>query len=120
MASKIIYTDKVFQKNLLENDSGLTCLGHLWHLDSKKQCWLIDRLTQGILKGKYHCTIDLLFDLFGLVFLQIKTKIVSCHTADSTPDKQEVNRTMILPPLVFPSSLLSFVYSFGWVVCQCC
>jgi hypothetical protein len=34
--------------------------------------------------------------------LQIKTKIVSCQTADSKPVKQEVNGTMILPPLVFP------------------
>jgi hypothetical protein len=50
----------------------------------------------------YHCTIDLLFDWFGLDFMQIKTNIVSCHTADSKPVKQEVNGTMILPPLVFP------------------
>ncbi len=34
--------------------------------------------------------------------MQIKTKIVSCHTADSKPVKQEVNGTVILPPLVFP------------------
>ncbi len=34
--------------------------------------------------------------------MQIKTKIVSCHTADSKPVKQEVNSIMILPPLVFP------------------
>ncbi len=34
--------------------------------------------------------------------LQIKTKNVSCHTADSLPVKQEVNGTVILPPLVFP------------------
>jgi hypothetical protein len=34
--------------------------------------------------------------------LQIKTKIVSCHTADSKPAKQEVNGTGILPHLVFP------------------
>jgi hypothetical protein len=34
--------------------------------------------------------------------LQLKTKNVSCHTADSKPVKQEVNGTMILPPLVFP------------------
>jgi hypothetical protein len=34
--------------------------------------------------------------------LQIKTKIVSCHTADSKPVKREVNSTLILPPLVFP------------------
>ncbi len=36
--------------------------------------------------------------------LQIKTKIVSCHTADSKPVKQEANSTMILPLLVFPAS----------------
>ncbi len=34
--------------------------------------------------------------------LQIKTKIVSSQTADSKPVKQEVNSTVILPPLVFP------------------
>ncbi len=33
--------------------------------------------------------------------MQIKTKIVSCHTADSKPVKQKVNGTVILPPLVF-------------------
>ncbi len=37
--------------------------------------------------------------------LQIKTKIVSCHTADYKPVKQEVNGTMILPPLVFPGEV---------------
>jgi hypothetical protein len=35
--------------------------------------------------------------------LQIKTKNVSCHTADSKPVKQEVNGTTILPPLVLPA-----------------
>ncbi len=35
--------------------------------------------------------------------LQIKTKIVSSHTADSEPVKHEVNSTVILPPLVFPA-----------------
>ncbi len=34
--------------------------------------------------------------------MQIKTKIVSCQTADSKPVKQEVDGTVILPPLVFP------------------
>jgi hypothetical protein len=38
--------------------------------------------------------------------LQTKTKIVSFHTAHSKPVKQEVNCTVILPPLVFPVSLL--------------
>jgi hypothetical protein len=35
--------------------------------------------------------------------LQIKIKIVSSHTADSKPVQQEVNGTVILPPLVFPA-----------------
>ena len=51
---------------------------------------------QGILKGKYHCTVDLQFDWFGLVCFANKNKNVSCHTADSKPVKQEVNGTIIL------------------------
>ncbi len=49
-------------------------------------------------------TVPLTSCLTGLDYpvLQIKTKIVSCHTADSKPVKQEVNGTVILPPLVFP------------------
>jgi hypothetical protein len=35
--------------------------------------------------------------------LQIKTKTVSSNTADSKPVKQEVNGTVMLPPLVFPA-----------------
>jgi hypothetical protein len=43
--------------------------------------------------------------------LQIKTKIVSSHTADSKPVKQEVNHTGILPPLVFPAWTNALAYS---------
>ncbi len=40
--------------------------------------------------------------------LQTKTNIVSCHTADSKPVKQqEVNGTVTLPPLVFPDIVYS-------------
>ena len=40
---------------------------------------------------------------------QIKTKTVSCHTANSKPVKQVVNGTVILPPLVFPAyTVLTF------------
>jgi hypothetical protein len=42
--------------------------------------------------------------------LQIKTKIVSSHTGDSKLVKQEVNGTVILPPLVFPGEKLVFIY----------
>jgi hypothetical protein len=53
---------------------------------------------------KYHCTIDLLFGWFGLVcFANKNKKNICCHTADSKPVKQEVNSTVILPPLVFPA-----------------
>ncbi len=40
---------------------------------------------------------------FDQSVLQIKTNIVSCHTANSKPVKQEVNGTVIIIPLVFPS-----------------
>jgi hypothetical protein len=50
-------------------------------------------------------TVPLTSCLTGLDYsvLQMKTKIVSCHTADSKPVKQEVNGTMIPPPLLFPA-----------------
>ncbi len=35
--------------------------------------------------------------------LKIKTKIVSCYTANSKPVKQEVYGKVILPPLEFPA-----------------
>ena len=56
---------------------------------------------QGILK--FHCTVDLLFDWFRFVCFVSKDKNVSCHRADSKPVNQEVNGTVILPPLVFPA-----------------
>ncbi len=50
-------------------------------------------------------TVLLTSCLTGLDYsvLQIKTKIESCYTADSKPVKQEVNGTVMLPPLVFPA-----------------
>jgi hypothetical protein len=53
-------------------------------------------------KGKYHCTIDLLFDWSGLVSFANKNKKLAVvkqevnGTADSKPVKQEVNGTVIL------------------------
>jgi hypothetical protein len=60
---------------------------------------------QGNTKGG-SLTVPLTSSLTGLDYpvLQIKTNIFSCHTADSKPVKQEVNGTVILPPLVFPGS----------------
>jgi hypothetical protein len=60
---------------------------------------LFIRLSREYQRGKYHCTVDLLFDWFGLVCFPYKkqTKNVSSHTADYKPVKQEVNATVILP-----------------------
>jgi len=52
--------------------------------------------------------------------LQIKTKTVSIHTADSKPVKQEVNGTMILPCLVFPDDgdkYCQLPFSFFYQIC---
>jgi hypothetical protein len=43
---------------------------------------------------------------FDVSVLQIKTKIVSCHTADSKPVKQVVNGILILLPSVFPAGTI--------------
>jgi hypothetical protein len=43
--------------------------------------------------------------------MQIKTKKFSCHRADSKPVKQEVNSTVILPPLVFPDSIVHKIFT---------
>ncbi len=61
------------------------------------------RWRQGILKGEvslYHWTPVWLVSIS--LFWKIKTKILCCHTGDSKPVKQEVNGTVILPPLEFP------------------
>ncbi len=52
--------------------------------------------------GKYHCTIDLLFDWFGISCMTMTIFVFICKTDKSKPAKQEVNGTVILPPLVFP------------------
>jgi hypothetical protein len=52
-------------------------------------------------------TVPLTSCLTGLEksVLQMQTKNVSSNTADSKPFKQEVNGTVILPPLVFPGQM---------------
>ncbi len=61
------------------------------------------RLSQGILKGE-GITVPLTSSLTGLgkSVLQIKTKNVSCHTADPKPVKQEVVGTVIPSPFSIP------------------
>ncbi len=58
-------------------------------------------LRPGNTKGG-SITVPLTSCLTGLdqSVLQIKSKIVSCHTANSKPVKQEFNGAVILPPLI--------------------
>ncbi len=42
------------------------------------QCkWSLMGLSREYLRGKYHCTIDLLFDWFGLAYFANKNKKMS-------------------------------------------
>jgi hypothetical protein len=50
---------------------------------------------------------------FDYYVFEIKKKIVSSQTADSKPVKQEVNSTVILPPLVFPAVTLTWPRQVG-------
>jgi hypothetical protein len=67
-----------------------------------------DEISKEYLRRKYHCTVDLLFDWFG----------ISCMTTDNfrfylqnrliqTSKTEEVNGRVILPPLVFPEISIS-------------
>jgi hypothetical protein len=71
---------------------------------NKLECLFPASSSQGLLKGG-SITVPLTSCLTGLDLsvLQIKTKIVNSHTADSKPVKQEVNSTVILPHSVFPA-----------------
>ncbi len=69
---------------------------------------------QGILKGgSISVLLTSCLTVLDWSVLQMKTKIVSCHTADSKLVKQEVNGTVILPPLVFPGDYVSSCESGG-------
>jgi hypothetical protein len=72
-------------------------------------------VTAGNTKGG-RITVPLTSCLTGLdlTVLQIKTKTVSCHRANSKPVKQEVNGTAILPPLVFPGDSINKVQGPMW------
>jgi hypothetical protein len=73
---------------------------------------LIDRNPLGILYqqpentkgGSITILLTSCLTVLDLSVLQLKIKIVGSHTADSKPVKQEVNGTVILPPLVFPAA----------------
>jgi len=55
-----------------------------------------------------------------LFVLHIKTRIASCHTADSKPVKHEVNGTLILPPFIPWVYNYPFGCSCSWALCHAC
>ena len=86
-----------------------------WH-------WNFPLQWAGNTKG-VSITVPLTSCLTGLDYsvLQIKTKIVSCHIADCKPIKQEINGTVILPPLVFPAeTIYTLVFFLSYdEICLC-
>ncbi len=78
-----------------------------WIIYSQKELKIWPIVKPGNTKGG-SITVPLTSCLTGLdqSVLQIKTKIVSSHTANSKPVKQEVNSTVIFPPVVFPGETI--------------
>ncbi len=71
------------------------------HNTCQKTTTLVPRNTKGLEVSLYSWPP---FWPVGIsLFCKSKQKLSSCHTADSKPVKQEVNSTVILPPLVFPA-----------------
>ncbi len=62
--------------------------------------WHKGALLQGILKGEYHRTVDLLFDWFRFVCFANINK--NCQLSYNWFLTSQTGGTVILPPLVFP------------------
>jgi hypothetical protein len=56
----------------IQHGNKLTCfvINFLW--ERLRMGWLSSGM--GLVRGKYHCTVDLLFDWFGLVCFETKNK----------------------------------------------
>ncbi len=62
---------------------------------------MLTNITSGNTKGGYDCTIYLLFDWFGISCDNWHFLFLFAKQTKSKPVKQEVNGTVILPPLLF-------------------
>jgi hypothetical protein len=56
--------------------------------------------------GKYHCTVDLLFDWFGISFMPTDNFCFYLQNRLIQTSQTGVNGTVILPPVVFPDQNL--------------
>ncbi len=70
---------------------------------------MLGQLFAGILKGKYHCTVDLLFHWFGISCITTGNFCFYLQNRLIQTSQKEVNSTVILPPSVFPAQVLDWV-----------
>jgi hypothetical protein len=75
------------------------------HRDREKTEYKTDRktYTREYKMGKYQCSVDPLFDSFGISCMTMDNFLFIFKTDSFKPVKQEVKSTVILPPLVFPA-----------------
>ncbi len=85
--------------------NNIDSFGHFHKHFVKTHCpgLLSSTIVKGKLKGEASVPMTSCLTGFDKSILQIKTKIVSTHTADSKPVKHEVNDTVIPSPLVSPA-----------------
>ncbi len=93
----------------------LPCLSCRPRWPSQKIRWLLPGNTKG---GSIIVQLTSCLTYLDLSVLEIKTKNVNCHTADSKPVKQEVNITGILPTLVFPCCCCRCSCHYRAKICQ--
>ncbi len=124
--ARAFVTARSFRRNLIFEGKawctvrGSTLLGSIWVTGLTRK-YQIDKRTSLLhrgmnchdkfystgreyLRGKYHCTISLLFDWFGISCMAIDNFCFYLQNRVIQTSKQEVNGTVILPLLVFPGT----------------
>ncbi len=79
----------------------LTFLGLSLQCTLHMLCEGVEGLTRECLRWKYHCTVDLLFDWFGISCLTTDNFCFYLLCRQIQTSQTGVNGTVILPPLVF-------------------
>ncbi len=73
----------------------------------------LECLNREYLRGKYHCTVDLLFDWFRLVCFANKNKKYQLSYSESQTSQTRGHGTVILPHLVFPGLIIEASLTFS-------
>jgi hypothetical protein len=93
---EVVWITTTLSSSFPQNKNKLSCFA----TQQTKPCF--NGWSREYLRGKYHCTIDLLLDWFGLVCFANKNKNFKLSYSWFQTSQQEVNGTVILPPLEFP------------------